>query len=63
MWSWVGDWASSGSEAEEEEEVVMEFDRERRRGDVCVPAERLKKRAPSSGVVESVSESSSSTSS
>ena len=51
VWFRVGDGPSSGSE--EAEDIVRE-----RRGEVCVPAERLKKRAPSE-VVESESESSS----
>lgn len=50
-WSWVGE--RGASESEDVEEVERD-----RRGEVCVPAERLKKRAPSEPT-ESVSEPSS----
>ena len=51
MWYCVDEMASPCSEE------VEELERERR-GDVCVPAERLKNRAPSE-LIDSVSESSS----
>ena len=55
MWYCVDEMSSPASEE------VEELERERR-GDVCVPAERLKNRAPSS-LIDSVSSSSSSSSS
>lgn len=55
VWSWVGEKASSSGPDE------VEASDGEGRGDVCVPAERRKKRAPSE-LVESPSESSSSSS-